>query len=249
MTVSSTHPWARIRPPLPAPPAVKPRRGWLAPTGLILLSLVPIAAGASRLTQLTTGAAVTADNARFFDSPVPVGVHIVSVTVFSLLGALQFAPSLRRHRWHRRAGRIVAPAGLLAALSGMWMALFYTLPAHDGAALLVLRLVFGTAMATSIVVAFVAIRTGDVRTHSAWMTRAYAIGMGAGTQVFTGLAAFLLVGTPDAATWAVFMGAGWVINLAVAEFVIRRRVIRLRREAQPSVRSATASATASAHLS
>ena len=114
MTESSTHPWTRILPPLPDRPAVKPRREWLAPTGLILLSLVPIAAGASRLTQLTTGA-VSADNTRFFDSPVPVVVHIVSVTVFSLLGALQFAPSLRRHRWHRRAGRIVAPAGLLTA--------------------------------------------------------------------------------------------------------------------------------------
>lgn len=204
-------------------PARRRRRRpeWLAPTGLILL--VPVAAGASRLTQLATGA-VSADNARFFDSPVPVIVHIVSVTVFSLLGALQFAPSLRRHRWHRRAGRIVAPAGLLAALSGLWMALFSTLPAHDGQALLVLRLVFGTAMAASIVVAFVAILRGDVRTHSAWMTRAYAIALGAGTQVFTGIVVFLLVGEPDAATWAMAMGAGWVINLAVAELVIRRRL-------------------------
>lgn len=222
----------------------KRRTGWLAPTGLILLSLVPIAAGASRLTQLATGA-VSADNTRFFDSPVPVVVHIVGVTVFSLLGALQFAPSLRRHRWHRRAGRIVAPAGLLAALSGLWMALFYTLPAHDGQALLVLRLVFGTAMAASIVVAFVAIRRGDVRTHSAWMTRAYAIALGAGTQVFTGIVTFLLVGEPDAATWAVAMGAGWVINLAAAELVIRRRAARSGWTSRTSGRSAAASA----HLS
>jgi uncharacterized membrane protein len=217
---------------------------WLAPTGLILLSLVPIAAGASRLAQLATGA-VSADNTRFFDSPVPVVVHIVSVTVFSLLGALQFAPPLRRHRWHRRAGRIVAPAGLLAALSGLWMAIFSTLPAHDGAALLVLRLVFGSAMAASIVIAFAAIRRGDVRTHSAWMTRAYAIGLGAGTQVFTGLVAFLLVGEPDATTWAVAMGAAWVINLAVAEFVIRRRAARSR----PASRTSGRSAAVSAHLS
>jgi hypothetical protein len=123
------------------------RAEWLAPTGLILLSMVPIVAGALRLTELSSGAAVTPGNARFFDSPVPVAVHIVSVTVFSLLGALQFAPSLRRHRWHRLAGRIVAPAGLLAALSALWMTLFYALPASDGGALLVLRLVFGTAMA------------------------------------------------------------------------------------------------------
>jgi hypothetical protein len=139
----------------------------------------------------------------------------------------------------------VAPAGLLAALSGIWMALFSVLPAHDGGALLVLRLVFGTAMAASIVVAFIAIRKGDVRTHSAWMTRAYAIALGAGTQVFTGIVVFLLVGEPDATSWAVAMGAGWVINLTVAEFVIRRRVAR----SGPASRASGRSAVASAHLS
>jgi uncharacterized membrane protein len=204
------------------------RREWLAPVGLILLSFVPIAAGASRLTELATGAA-TADNTRFFESPVPVVVHIVSVTVFSLVGAFQFVPSLRRYRWHRRAGRMVAPAGLLAALSGLWMALFYDLPAHDGQALLILRLVFGSAMVIGIVTALVAIRRRDVRRHSAWMTRAYAIGMGAGTQVFTVAPFSLIVGPPDVGTHALLMGAGWVINLVVAEIVIARRGARTRR--------------------
>ena len=116
-----------------------------------------------------------------------------------MLGALQFAPSLRRRRWHRLAGRVLVPAGLLSALSALWMTLFYDLPASNGAALLVMRLVFGTAMAAGIVVAFVAIRRGDVATHSAWMTRAYAIGLGAGTQVFTFLPWTLVFGAPDVA--------------------------------------------------
>lgn len=86
----------------------RPRRQWLAPTGLLLLSLIPVAAGAARLTELTSGAAVTAQNARFFDSPVPVVLHIVSVTVFCLLGAFQFVPTLRQRRsWHRIAGRVL----------------------------------------------------------------------------------------------------------------------------------------------
>jgi uncharacterized membrane protein len=217
------------------------RREWLAPSGLLLLCLVPIAAGASRLGQLTAGAE-TSDNERFFDSPVPVIVHIVSVTVYCLLGALQFVPSLRRRAWHRRVGRVLLPAGLLAASTGLWMAFSPALPEHDGPALLVLRVVFGTAMIASLVLGFLAIRRGDVRVHSAWMTRAYAIGLGAGTQVFTGLVGFLLIGSVDAPTWAVLMGAGWVINLAVAEFVIRRRVIRARGDAQPSGRSGHAAA-------
>ncbi|WP_448003477.1 DUF2306 domain-containing protein [Agromyces bauzanensis] len=200
----------------------RPTGAWTV-TGLLLLSLVPVVAGAARLTELSIGAGITPANARFFEAPVPVVLHIIGATVFSVLGAFQFVPPLRRRRWHRIAGRVLLPAGLVAALSGLWMSLFYELPTMDGAALLVLRLVFGTAMAASLIMAFVAIRRGDVRTHSAWMTRAYAIGLGAGTQVFTHLPWVLLLGAPDEATRAVLMGAGWMINLAVAELVILRR--------------------------
>ncbi|MDR6904987.1 putative membrane protein [Agromyces sp. 3263] len=202
---------------------------WLAPAGLITLSLVPVLAGSMRLTELAGGGTVTAENARFFESPIPVVVHIVASSVFLVLGALQFAPSLRRRRWHRIAGRVLVPAGLLSALSALWMTLFYALPAVNGVAMFVMRLGFGTAMATFIVVAFVAIRRGDVTTHSAWMTRAYAIGLGAGTQVLTFLPWTLVFGAPGQAMHAVLMGAGWVINLAVAEVAIRRRAALGRR--------------------
>lgn len=218
-------------PPMAGRPAQRRRTEWLAPAGLLALSLVPILAGSMRLTELTSGAnaTVTAENARFFDSPIPVIAHIVGSSVFLVLGALQFAPSLRRRRWHRIAGRIVAPAGLLSAASALWMTLFYDMPAINGPGLFVMRLVFGTAMAAAIVIAFVAIRGGDVRTHSAWMTRAYAIGLGAGSQVLTFLPWTLAFGAPDQTTHTVLMGAGWVINLAVAELVIHRRARRARR--------------------
>lgn len=202
---------------------------WLAPSGLIVLSLVPVLAGSMRLTELAGGGTVTAENARFFDSPVPVVTHIVASSVFLVLGALQFAPSLRRRRWHRVAGRVLVPAGLLSALSALWMTLFYALPAVNGVAMFVMRLGFGTAMAAFIVLGFTAIRRGDVTTHSAWMTRAYAIGLGAGTQVLTFLPWTLVFGAPGQAMHAVLMGAGWVINLAVAEVVIRRRAALGRR--------------------
>ena len=226
-------------------PAMKTHRRrrteWRAPAGLIALSLVPIIAGAFRLRELAGGGIVTAENARFFDSPVPVIVHIVGSSVFLVLGALQFAPSLRRRRWHRIAGRIIVPAGLMSALSALWMTVSYQLPPSAGPALFVMRLGFGTAMAAGIIIAFAAIRRGDVATHSAWMTRAYAIGLGAGTQVFTFLPWTIFFGAPDQAMHAVLMGAGWVINLAVAEVVIRRRARRSPAAARRTL--------ASAHLS
>jgi len=39
---------------------------------------------------------------------------------------------------------------------------------------------------------FIAIRRGDMIRHRAWMTRAYAIGLGAGTQALTGMVAWVV---------------------------------------------------------
>jgi hypothetical protein len=55
------------------------------------------------------------------------------------------------------------------------------------------------------------------------MIRGYAIGMGAGTQVLTNVLWLVPFGTPGEFPRALLMGAGWVINLALAEWIIRRR--------------------------
>jgi len=199
------------------------RSEWFVPSLLVLLSLVPAAAGTSRLVELGGGASVTPANARFFAVPLPVVVHVLAAIPFGIVGAFQFSERLRRRgrRWHRVAGRVLVVAGLIVALTGLWMAHFYPWPAGDGVVLYVERLVFGSAMALSIVRSLFAIRRRDFRAHGAWMTRAYAIGMGAGTQVFTHLPWFILAGQPGEPARAVLMGAGWVINVIVAELVIR----------------------------
>ena len=53
------------------------------------------------------------------------------------------------------------------------------------------------------------------------MTRAYALALGAGTQVFTQGIGNAVFGTSELTT-DLTLGAGWAINLAVAEYVIRR---------------------------
>lgn len=198
---------------------------WRVPALLVLLGLVPAVSGTGRLAELASGGAVSPSNARFIEAPLPVVLHILTAIPFSLLGAFLFAPALRRRRpsWHRAAGRLLAPCGLIAALTGLWMAHFYPWPEGDGQTLYVLRLGFGSAMTVSILLALRAVWRRDFVSHGAWMTRAYAIGMGAGTQVLTHLPWFILVGRPDEGPRAVMMGAGWVINLVLAEWVIRRR--------------------------
>src|SRR5689334_5959865 len=143
------------------------RADWLIPMGLILLAFIPVAAGMLRLTQLGGGGPVTPDNARFFGSPIPVVLHIVGVTIYAVLGAFQFSSGFRRRfpAWHRRAGRVLVVAGLVAALSGLWMAQFYAIVPADHPLEHAFRMLAGSGMAASIVLGFVAIRRGDVGQH------------------------------------------------------------------------------------
>lgn len=203
------------------------RSRWLGPAALILLSVVPVMAGAFRMTQLTTGAQ-TPENARFFDHWVPVVAHIVSVSVYCVVGALQFTPALRTRgrRWHRTAGRILVPFGLVAALSGLWLTLFFPRSDIVGDLATAFRLVLGSAMAGAILLGYAAVRRRDFTRHRAWMIRGYAIGIGAGTQVFTFAVWTLAVGPVDKTSNALMMLAGWLINVVVAEWIIRRRPAR-----------------------
>lgn len=196
-------------------------RSWPVPAALVSLSVIPLAAGALRLLQLAGGPAVMPADHRFAGFPGALVAHIVGAAVFALVGAFQFVPRLRHGGWHRRAGRAVAVAGLVVAVSALWLTLFYEPQPGSGAVLFAFRLVFASAMAACLFLGFTAIRRRDVASHRAWMMRAYAIGLGAGTQAFTegiGEGVFghgVLVADLS-------RGAAWLINLTVAEWCIRR---------------------------
>ncbi|MCH7477374.1 MAG: hypothetical protein IIA14_04655, partial [SAR324 cluster bacterium] len=64
------------------------------PTALIALSVVPVVAGAFRLAGLAGGEEITPENARFFAAPLPVVLHILSASLYCVLGAFQFAPGI-----------------------------------------------------------------------------------------------------------------------------------------------------------
>ncbi|MBW7932907.1 MAG: DUF2306 domain-containing protein [Gemmatimonadaceae bacterium] len=199
------------------------RHDWLIPAGLIVLSIVPAIGGGVRLASL--GAEATADNVRFLAAPISITVHIVSVVLYSFLGALQFSPGFRKRNrwWHRVAGRVLLPAATMAALTGLWMTLTYPWPANDGVVVYAERLVVGTMMLWSIVMGVNALRRRQYAEHGEWMIRAYAVGLGAGTQVLTHLPWFIFVDLkPGVTPRAIMMGLGWLINIVVAEWVIRR---------------------------
>jgi len=223
--------------------AVRPTRsnrsiGWV-PYPLIAIIVVPAIAGTLRLVELAGGPHLLPANPRITASPVPVIVHIVCAVLYSLLGAFQFSNGLRRRwpDWHRVAGRVVVGLGLAVAFSALWMTAFY--PRIPGGALAtVFRLGFGTGMAASIVLGFIAIRRRDIARHRAWMARAYALALGAGTQALTLGIGKAIFGDSELTT-ALMLGAGWGINLAVVEYIIRARFKSSVRNRTPvSVRAA-----------
>lgn len=219
MTLHASRPATGARPPR------RRRPGWLLPAGLITLGLLPIVANALRRIALAVGAPEAA-SAGAGAMSLPVVLHVLGATVFVTLGALQFSAGFRRRRptWHRIAGRVAILGALLAAFSGLWLA-FATLP-DSSVLLFAFRLLAATGMAVSIVRGFLAIRQRKLPQHRAWMIRAFALGLGAATQVFTLGFGELLFGKGELSV-ALLNGAGWAINLAVAEWAIRRRPARV----------------------
>jgi uncharacterized membrane protein len=208
------------------------RRGLLRPRGVWLMLLVAVVAGAvmaAPYVLLDVGASrLEVDGGLHYALLV---AHVFTALVALVLGPLQFVPAIRAHRrWHRRIGRTyllvgVLPAGVsaipVALLSGRLVTqVGLVIPA-------VLWLVTGG-------LAVRAIRRGDVAAHQAWMTRNYALTFLAVTarivvpvvllaMLTTGAVARADASTAAAALIPIGQVLGWMINLVVAEVLIRRR--------------------------
>lgn len=202
------------------------RREWAFLALVFLYSFIPAVVGLARLPELLGGPSIIPPNPRAVIDPVPITLHILGSSVFCLVGAVQFLPSLRHCRpaLHRTLGRIVAAAGSVSALTGLWMTVAYAFPdALQGPLLYLARVTLSLAMVALIAWAVVAIRSRDVAAHRAAMLRAYAIGQGASTQTALFLVAMVLFDTElQGFSRDLLMVGAWVINLAAAELLIHR---------------------------
>ena len=194
------------------------KSGWLAITGLLLLSAIPVVGGVFSLTEGHSGGASGSAG-----SPLPTIVHVVAMSTYCLLGAFQFSPALRlRSRWHRTVGRGLIPAGFLAALSSMWLAVSFDGPTAEFPQAMV-RLGFAVILMVFLVLGSWAITRRDFAAHGAWMTRAYALAVAGGTQALVFIVWALPFGEVDAAGEAPLAATAFVLNIVVAELLILRR--------------------------
>jgi uncharacterized membrane protein YozB (DUF420 family) len=194
------------------------------PLVFVVLSVMPALGGLARLHSLSVPE--TVDNARFIAAPLPVIVHIVTATLYAMLGAFQFSAGLRRRwpAWHRRAGVVLTLCGLVTGLTGMWMAVGLDIPQRmQGPILMGVRLVVGAVTVAALVLAWVSIVRRDIPAHEAWMIRAYALAQGAATQALLLGPWILISGELVGVPRDLMMTLTWVINAGIAEALIHRR--------------------------
>lgn len=200
------------------------RSEWTILLFIVVYSFIPAFGGLFRIFEFAGGPAVAPENLRALAAPLPIVIHILCSSLFCLLGAVQFLPSIRHHRpaTHRAIGRAIAIAGCMSAATGVWMTHFYAFPDElQGSMLYWVRIFLGLSMIGLICWAVIAIRSRNIFQHSASMLRAYAIGQGASTQSFLGLGWIIASGTePLGPLRDGMMVFAWALNLLVAEYLI-----------------------------
>ena len=104
------HTATAARPASQRRPGVRRRRAdWWVPPSLLALAAIPVLGGIGRMLELLGGPGTVSCKRTLASphTPVALVVHIVAAVVYALLGAFQFSARLRRHKWHRRAGRLL----------------------------------------------------------------------------------------------------------------------------------------------
>ncbi len=220
---------------------------WVVLVVILVYSFIPVVGGVIRVLELAGGPQIAPENPRALLAPTPIILHILGSSLFCVLGAFQFLPSLRRQRpaAHRAVGRVGAAAGCVSALTGLWMTHSYAFPeVLQGAPLYWVRMLLGTAMIALIIWAVIAIKSRNVFQHSASLMRAYAIGQGASTQTVLGIAWIIVVGSEAMGPLRDgLMIFAWVLNLLAAEIFIRAMLWPPKRRqkhlSKPSIRPST----------
>jgi uncharacterized membrane protein len=183
---------------------------------LVVLSLGVAGYAIAAYAFLPLGAAVHPGMRASFElHRAGVYAHVFAASVALALGPFQFFSNLRaRHAaLHRAFGRVYLGIGVLVGgLSGLYLAL----QAFGGP---VARLGFGCLALSWLVtglLAYRAIRAGDVATHRRWMTRNFALSFAA-VMLRLYVPGAVVSGIAFEAAYPVIAWACWVPNLVVAE--------------------------------
>ena len=189
---------------------------------LLFLTAIPIITAIVRVYEVAAGA-LPQDAERFMAVPWAMFLHALGGALFGILGPFQFARVLKNRfgRVHRVTGRIFVVAGLFMGLSSL--RLLWEFPESASWSVSMARLMAGAALVGTLIAAVVFARSRSFPQHKAWMIRAYAIGMGPAAASLMLFPVFIATGEPPEGTLSdLIFVLSWGINIALAEWVIRR---------------------------
>jgi uncharacterized membrane protein len=197
---------------------------WSALIALILIALVAVGVRISIDGPNVAAGTVPSDDSydrRYALHPVLAYVHILPGVIYLVGAPFQLSRRFRaRHlALHRRSGRVVLSAGLVA---GIFAIVFGTLFPFGGLSEASATVLFGGYFVTALVIAFAAIRDRDVARHRRWMIRAFAVGLAIATirvwiGVFQVSGALSLADSFGVAFWLSFVSHALAAELYLAK--------------------------------
>ena len=189
-----------------------------------LIAFLAILIGVTSLRFLTFNPAVLTEELRpnLLQHPLFFYAHTTLAPLALLIGVWQFLPVTRRNSYHRWAGRLYVACAGLASVAGFIIAMTTEAGPLAGAGFMTLAVLWFSATA----IAYARARSGDFAAHRIWMIRSYALTCAAiSLRIILPVGSALGAGFANsyiAAAWA-----SWIINLLIAEWIIRR--IRFRK--------------------
>lgn len=188
---------------------------------ILLWLLCPVIAIAS-FRFLFGGVAVTMPDFLYHAElrPLAFYTHITLASVALVLVPFQLWPGLRKRRInvHRVLGRVYGIAILAAGIGGFWIAATTKSGNVAATGFGLLAIVWIGTTAYGILLAM----QGNVAAHQRWMVRSASLTMAAVTlRIYLGIGAVAGLSYDDIA--GLLGWICWVPNLAVAEFIVRRK--------------------------
>lgn len=154
---------------------------------------------------------------------VMIRIHIILAIISLITGPLGIIKSIRAksltyHRWN---GRIYVLSIILNYIPGMYVSFFAT----GGWLSTVGFLFLNTLWIITTILGYLYIRKGQVLTHSKWMIRSFFLS-------FANMVIYIIVAITHNAlsfsyetSYTIAVWICWILNLSVAELLIRRRIV------------------------
>jgi uncharacterized membrane protein len=157
--------------------------------------------------------------AAYAEHPWRILIHVAASLVALALGPWQFIPALRRRKaLHRGLGFIYFLAVFVGGISGLFTAFI----AQGGMISQVGFVTLAELWIVTAILALMAIKRGDYRSHEAWAIRSFALTFAAVT-IRLQLGAGFASGQRFEDFYWMLSWTCWIPNLLVAEWLIRRR--------------------------